>query len=152
MDFTSRKGESTSRKIKPLIKPVVFFVIAAIIGLGLSLVQILPPYVYVNKYSPRAEGGRGYDYAVSWSAHQEELVSQVVPEFCGYNLQEENSYWGRNAFKQNADYGGIIPLLFAFLALLFARDKKKWFFLGLSGLAIIYSLGGHTPIYRLFPV
>ncbi|MGB2981905.1 MAG: hypothetical protein WBC77_11740, partial [Candidatus Zixiibacteriota bacterium] len=150
MDFTSRKGKPTFEKIKPLIRPMVLFVIAVIIGLALSLVQILPPYIYVNKYSPRAEGGRGYDYAVSWSAHPEELVSLVVPEFCGYSLQEENTYWGRNAFKQNSDYGGVIPLLFAFLALLFVRDKKKWFFLGLSGLAIIYSLGGHTPIYRLF--
>ena len=150
MDFTSHKEESTSQKIKPLMKPVVLFVIAVIIGLALSLVQILPPYVYVNKSSPRAEGGRGYDYAVSWSAHPEELASFVVPEFCGYSLQEENTYWGRNAFKQNSDYGGIIPLLLAFLALLFVKDRKKWFFLGLSGLAIIYSLGGHTPIYRLF--
>jgi len=113
-------------------------------------VQILPPYIYVNKYSPRAEGGRGYEYAVSWSAHPEELASFVVPEFCGYNTQEENTYWGRNPFKQNADYGGIIPLIFAFLALFFIKDKKVWFFLGLSGLAIIYSLGGHTPIYKLF--
>ncbi|MGB7063394.1 MAG: YfhO family protein [Candidatus Zixiibacteriota bacterium] len=150
MDFTSRKEESTFKKIKPLIRPMALFVIAVIIGLALSLVQILPTYVYVNKYSPRAEGAKGYDYAVSWSAHPEELVSFVVPEFCGYSLQEENTYWGRNAFKQNSDYGGIIPLLFAFLALFFVKDKKKWFFLGLSGLAIIYSLGGHTPIYRLF--
>ena len=150
MDFAKNRNESTSRRIRPLIGPIVFFVAAVIIGLALSLVQILPTYVYVNKYSPRAEGARGYDYAVSWSAHPEELASLVVPEFCGYNTQEENTYWGRNPFKQNADYGGIIPLLFAFLGLFFIKDKKKWFFLGLSALAIIYSLGGHTPIYRLF--
>jgi hypothetical protein len=150
LDFSSRKEETTSRKVKPLIKPVVFFIIAVILGLTLSLVQILPTYIYVNKYSPRAEGSRGYEYAISWSAHPEELASQVVPEFCGYNTQEENTYWGRNPFKQNADYGGILPMLFAFLSLFFVKDKKKWFFVGLSVLAIIYSLGGHTSIYRLF--
>jgi len=149
-DFSANKQETLSKKIKPLIKPAMFFAVAVIVGLALSLVQILPPYIYVNKYSPRAEGGRGYEYAVSWSAHPEELASFVVPEFCGYNTQEENTYWGRNPFKQNADYGGIIPLIFAFLALFFIKDKKVWFFLGLSGLAIIYSLGGHTPIYKLF--
>ncbi|KPK74293.1 MAG: hypothetical protein AMJ89_06770 [candidate division Zixibacteria bacterium SM23_73] len=149
LDFSASKQETTFKRLKPLVKPAVSFVIAVIIGLTLSLVQILPPYIYVNKYSPRAEGGRGYEYAVSWSAHPEELASLVVPEFCGYNTREENT-WGRNPFKQNGDYGGIIPLLFAFLALVFVKDKKKWFFLGLSGLAIIYSLGGHTPIYRLF--
>ncbi len=146
----SKKEPEFRKRVKPLIKPVALFVLAVIIGLALSLVQILPPYIYVNKYSPRAEGGRGYEYAVSWSAHPEELASLTVPEFCGYNTKEENTYWGRNPFKQNADYGGIIPLTFAFLAILFVKDKKVWFFLGLAALALIYSLGGHTPIYRLF--
>lgn len=149
-DFSANKEKVPSRRIRPLVRPIVFFILAVIIGLGLSLVQLLPPYIYVNKYSPRAEGGRGYEYAVSWSVHPEELAAQLVPEFCGYNTREENTYWGRNPFKQNADYGGIIPLVFAFLAFFFVRDKKKWFFLGLSGLAVVYALGGHTPIYRLF--
>jgi hypothetical protein len=149
-DFLGNREKVASQRIKPLIKPIVFFILAVIIGLGLSLVQLLPPYIYVNKYSPRAEGGRGYEYAISWSAHPEELASQVVPEFCGYNTQEENTYWGRNPFKQNADYGGVIPLVFAILAFFFVGDKKRWFFLGLSILAVIYALGGHTPIYRLF--
>jgi hypothetical protein len=144
------RERAASHKIKPLIKPVVLFVAAVIIGLGLSLVQLLPPYIYVNKFSPRAEGGKGYEYAISWSAHPEELASQVVPEFSGLNTQEENTYWGRNPFKQNSDYGGVIPLVFAIFAFFFVRDRKKWFFLGLSILAVIYSLGGHTPIYRLF--
>jgi hypothetical protein len=149
-ESASKKELRFFERIKPLIKPVVLFVLAILIGLSLSLVQILPPYIYVNKYSPRAEEGRGYDYAISWSAHPEELASQVVPEFCGYNLQEENSYWGRNPFKQNSDYGGVIPLLLAFLGLFFVKDKKVWFFVGLSALAIIYSLGGDTPVYRIF--
>jgi hypothetical protein len=148
--FWSDRERIASHKIKPLVKPIVLFVLAVIIGLGLSLVQLLPPYIYVNKYSPRAEGGKGYEYAISWSAHPEELASLVVPEFSGYNTQEESTYWGRNAFKQNSDYGGVIPLVFAIFAFFFVRDKKRWFFLGLSILALIYSLGGHTPIYRLF--
>jgi hypothetical protein len=148
--FWGGKERIASQRIKPLVKPVVLFVLAVVIGLGLSLVQLLPPYIYVNKYSPRAEGGKGYEYAVSWSAHPEELASQVVPEFSGLNTQDESTYWGRNAFKQNSDYGGIIPLIFAIFAFLFVRDRKRWFFLGLSILALIYSLGGHTPIYRLF--
>lgn len=149
-ELSARKKQKEPSGIKPFIKPVGLFVLAVIIGLALSLVQLLPPYIYVNNYSPRAEGGRGYEYAVSWSAHPEELASQVVPEFCGYNTREENTYWGRNPFKQNADYGGVVPLLFALFAFFFVKDKKRWFFLGLSALAIIYSLGGHTPIYRIF--
>lgn len=139
-----------NRKVARLIKPVAYFVVALILGLALSLVQILPPYIYVNKYSPRAEGGKGYEYSTSWSFHPEELVSQFVPEFAGLNLETENSYWGRNPFKINSDYGGIVPLLFAIIALVLVRNRKVWFFSGLGLLALIYSLGAHTPLFRLF--
>ncbi len=140
-----------NKKIGRLVKPVVYFVVAVLLGLALSLVQILPPYIYVNKYSPRAEGGKGYEYSTSWSFHPEEIASQLVPEFVGINLQNEgDTYWGRNSFKINSDYAGIVPLIFAFLALFLVRNRKIWFFSGLSLLALIYSLGAHTPIFRLF--
>lgn len=140
-----------NKKIGRLVKPVVYFVVAVLLGLALSLVQILPPYIYVNKYSPRAEGGKGYEYSTSWSFHPEEIASQLVPEFVGINLQNEgDTYWGRNGFKINSDYAGIVPLIFAFLALFLVRNRKIWFFSGLSLLALIYSLGAHTPIFRLF--
>jgi len=139
-----------NKKIGRLIKPVVCFGVALFLGLALSLVQILPPYIYVNKYSPRAEGARGYDFSTSWSFHPEELVSQVVPEFSGLNTENENTYWGRNPFKINSDYAGIVPLIFALIALFLVRNRKIWFFTGLSLLALIYSLGAHTPIFRLF--
>jgi len=139
-----------NKKIGRLIKPLVFFGVALLLGLSLSLVQILPPYIYVNKYSPRAEGVRGYDFATSWSFHPEELASQVIPEFVGLNSGKENTYWGRNPFKINSDYAGIVPLIFALIALFLLRKRKIWFFTGLSLFALIYSLGAHTPIFRLF--
>ncbi len=150
LQFKDSEEKSFVPQIKPLLKPILLFIISVIIGLALSLIQILPPYIYVNKYSPRAEGARGYEYATSWSSHPEELASQIVPEFCGYNLTDQSTYWGRNPFKQNSDYGGVVPLFFAFLALFLVKDRRIWFFLGLSILAIIYSLGAHTPVYRLF--
>jgi len=138
------------KRIRPLVRPVLFFILAVFVGLALSLIQLLPPYIYVNKYSPRAEGARGYDYATSWSSHPEELVSQVVPEFCGYTVQDENTYWGRNPFKLNSDYGGVVFLVFAFLSFFVVKNRKRYFFLGLTLLALIYSLGAHTPAYKLF--
>ncbi len=148
--YRELKDKKLAERIRPLFKPVLLFIFSVLLGLSLSLIQMLPPYIYVNKYSPRAEGARGYEYATSWSSHPEELASQVVPEFCGDNLSEQPTYWGRNPFKLNSDYGGIIPLFFAFLALFLVRDRRVWYFSGLSVLAIIYSLGAHTPVYRLF--
>jgi len=143
------KEGSFIQKVKPIVSQVLLFVLAVMVGLLFALVQILPPTIYVNKYSPRA-GGKGYEYATSWSAHPEELVSQVIPEFAGLNVQDENTYWGRNPFKLNSDYGGIVSLILALLALFLVKEKKIWFFLGLALLALIYSLGAHTPIYKLF--
>ncbi len=139
-----------NKKIGRLVKPVFYFGIAVLLGLSLSLVQILPTYIYVNKFSPRAEGGRGYEFATSWSFHPEELVSQIVPEYVGLSLGDENTYWGRNPFKINSDYAGIVPLIFAIMALVLVRNRKIWFFLGLSLLALIYALGAHTPLFKLF--
>ena len=138
------------KKFRSILKPALFFILALILGLTLGLIQIYPPYVYVNKFSPRAQGARGYDYATSWSSHPEELAGLVNPEFPGLNMQEEPTYWGRNPFKHNLDYGGISVLLLAFLTFFVVKDRRIWFFLGLSLLALIYSLGAHTPIYKLF--
>ena len=131
-------------------------VVASIIGVGIiiglagSLVQILPQYVYVNKYSPRAEGGKGYDYASSWSLHPEEAISLINPKFCGVNAGGENDYWGRNGFRLNSEYAGFIPLIFALIALIYIRKRNIYFFAFLGFFAILYALGDHTPIFKLF--
>jgi hypothetical protein len=128
----------------------VIIIAGIIIGFAGSLVQILPQYVYVNKYSPRAEGGRGYEYAASWSLHYEELVSLVFPGFVGASVGEKDTYWGRNAFRLNSEYPGIIVTLLALFALIYYRKRDIYFFLGLAVLAVLYALGDHTPLFKLF--
>lgn len=128
----------------------IIIIAGIIIGFAGSLVQILPQYVYVNKYSPRAEGGRGYEYAASWSLHYEELVSLVLPGFVGDSVGEKDSYWGRNAFRLNSEYPGIIVTLLALFALIYYRKRDIYFFLGLAVLAVLYALGDHTPLFKLF--
>lgn len=127
-----------------------FIIAGIIIGLAGSIVQLLPQYIYVNKYSPRAEGGRGYEYSASWSNHPEEIIGLVNPEFCGVNAGSHNDYWGRNFFKLNSDYAGFIPLLFALVTVIFIRKSNTYFFLGLAIFAILYGLGDHTPLFKLF--
>jgi hypothetical protein len=127
-----------------------FIIVGIIIGLAGSMVQLLSQYIYVNKYSPRAEGGRGYEYSASWSNHPEEIIGLVNPSFCGVNAGNHNDYWGRNVFKLNSDYAGFIPLLFALVAVIFFRKSNTYFFLGLAIFAILYGLGDHTPLFKLF--
>ncbi len=121
-----------------------------VIGLAGSIVQLAPQYVYVNEHSPRAEGGKGWEYAKSWSNHPEDIVSLVNPDFVGTSVGEPDTYWGRNAFKLNSDYAGFIPIVFAIIALAYVRRKYVYFFAGLGLFAIIYSVGAHTPLFKLF--
>ncbi|MFC1509506.1 hypothetical protein ACFL60_07475 [Candidatus Omnitrophota bacterium] len=138
------------------VKKAAFFVLAVLIALTLGAVQLLPSYKFTTSQSVRAGAERtGYEYATSWSLHPEEIMGMVVPSFPGFeggigNITEKTTYWGRNAFKLNSEYHGILPLLFAVLALLTCRDKRTWFFLGGALLSLVYSLGAETPVYRLF--
>ncbi len=139
-----------TKSITPLIKPSALLTGAVVIGLLISAIQFYPGYIYTTEYSPRADSKKGYDWATSWSMHEEEAMSLVVPEFSGTNSGKGNYYWGKNAFKDNSEYAGIIPLFLAFIAIFFARRKETWFFGGLALFAFIYALGGTTPLFRIF--
>ncbi|MDP6041239.1 MAG: YfhO family protein, partial [Candidatus Latescibacteria bacterium] len=92
----------------------------------------------------------GYEYAASWSLHPEEIFALAIPEFVGFDAGG-HKYWGRNIFKGNSEYVGIVPLFFAIFALTRLRKQSHIaFLLGLFILAVAYALGPHTPLHRLF--
>jgi hypothetical protein len=139
-----------SHKISALIKPGGMIVGAVVVGLLISAIQFYPGYIYTTKYSPRADSKRGWDWAISWSMHEQEAVSLIVPEFSGSTGVDENYYWGKNPFKDNSEYAGIIPFFLALIALFWGRRKEAIFFGGLALFALIYALGATTPIFRIF--
>lgn len=146
-----------SRKIRSIVTPASGFIAAMIFGLALGLVQIWPAQDYVRHYSPRAGEGRGYQYAASWSLHGEEVISQAAPGFAGLsNLQNhppltrENTYWGKNYFKINSEYAGMVALYLGLAGLFLYRDRYSYFFLGLAVFALLYALGDSGLIFRFF--
>lgn len=130
------------------------FVVSVALALGLGLVQLLPSYKFTTAQSVRSGVARtSYEYATSWSMHPEEVAGMIVPSFQGFQKGigfEDNYYWGRNPFKLNSEYNGILPILFAILAVAMYRSGRTWFFLGLGALALVYALGADTPLYHLF--
>ena len=153
----STPGEGSERFRSGLPKKIAFFVIAVILALGIGAVQLYPSYTFTTSQSVRAgEMRTGYEYATSWSMHIEEAAGMVVPSFPGFTLVNGLSdlqgdfYWGRNPFKLNSEYHGILPLLFAVMALLLCRGPRRWYLLGIALGALLYGLGADTPIYRLF--
>ncbi len=135
-----------------LLKHVLAFVLAIVLALMITSVQIYPPFKYLGKYSQRTQRTEemGYAWATSWSLHPEEIGSIVVPEFGGISVGGNNTYWGRNAFKLNSDYFGIIVLLLALGAVILVRKPRIWFFFGVGTFSTIFALGATTPFFRLF--
>lgn len=139
-----------TKSVPRLIKPTSLFVGAVVIGLAISAIHFYPGYNYIKKYSPRSDEKRGEEWARSWSMHPEEAFSLIVPEFCGVKGDRGSSYWGRNAFKDNSEYTGVIPLMLAIVAVALIRNRKTWFFGGLAIFALIHALASNTWFFYLF--
>ena len=118
---------------------------AAVLGVGIASIQFLPFFEYIP-FSPR-EGGRGWEYATSYSMPPEELLNAYLPEFSGIL----HGYWGRNPLKLHSEYLGAAVLVLAGAAFGW-RPRRAFvvFWLAATALALLVALGGHTPFYRLW--
>ena len=129
---------------------------AICLGLAIGAEGVIPQYWNTKTSSKRAAteqtSDEGYEFASSWSLHPEEIFALVIPEFVSFDTNTSpHKYWGRNAFKGNSEYVGIVPLFFAIIALTRIRKKNHTaFLLGLFILAVAYALGPHTPLHKLF--
>jgi hypothetical protein len=115
-------------------------------GFLMASINFLPFLGYVDQ-SPRADGGRGYEYATSWAMPPAEVTGLVLPEHAGV-LEH---YRGENPFKLHSEYVGMVVALLVLLGAWYSRrDRYWWFFLIAAVIGLTFSFGGHTPIYRLY--
>ncbi|MBW8886916.1 MAG: YfhO family protein [Fibrobacteres bacterium] len=126
------------------------FWVPILLGLGMAFFVLYPPTQWTKFYGVRGSTEKTtYEHATSWSMHPEETASLIVPEFGGIN----EKYWGRNPFKLNSEYPGLSVLFLGILGLvLYRKEKGYWFWLwgSIGLLAIVFGLGAHTPLFRLF--
>jgi hypothetical protein len=123
--------------------------VAAITAAGVAAVVLLPMYRYLREDSPRAGPGRGFEYSASWSLHAEEALSLFIPEFSGTDVQSE-TYWGKNPFKHNSEYGGALVLVLGIAAMFGLKgDRRRWGLGAMAAIALLYALGSGTPVFRL---
>jgi hypothetical protein len=139
------------------ILKAALFAGAILIGFALYAYHALPTLEYA-KYSIRGGGGGGdgaaagatglaYDYATNWSFHPAEMMNFLVPSFFGY---ESPIYWGWMPFTNSTVYVGLLPLVFAGIALAFRRNRMTWFLMGFAVLILFISFGRHFGvIYNL---
>ena len=122
-------------------------IVAVAFAFALSAVNFLPFMDYVAE-SPRGQvGGRGYEYATSFSMPPAEIAGLAIPEQQG----TLGTYHGKSFFKQHTEYVGALVIAMLLLGLYFARRSRYWaFFAATSLVALSMSLGGYTPIYKLY--
>ncbi len=152
-------GEGESG-VRPAAKRFALFLTASMVGAGIGAVQLLPAVDYVTEHSRRtsttvsASDEGSVAYSSSWSLHPEEVMGLMVPEFVG-NSQgaapwARNTYWGRNPFKLNHEYVGAVVLLLAGLAFFGTPRRGLILFLAaMGGLALLFAMGRHTPVWRV---
>ena len=129
-----------------LVRTLVFGLGAVAVAYALAAVDFLPFLSYVEE-SPRGQGGRGYEFAISFSMPPEEVSAFAVPEYKGYL----ETYHGRAPFKLHTEYLGAFVIVLLIAGAYAARRDRRWLFFGgltLFGLSI--AIGGYTPIYRLY--
>lgn len=140
--------ESGAKLERPVALRRLGLALAAVVVGGLvGAVQYLPVMDYVA-WSPRA-GGKGWEHAVSYSMPLEETINFYLPQFSGIL----DRYWGRNGIHLHSEYLGAAVLVLAGAALGRLNDARgrafRWFWVGVAVVALLWTLGGFTPFYRL---
>ncbi|MEO0070775.1 MAG: hypothetical protein ABIK39_01635, partial [candidate division WOR-3 bacterium] len=121
-----------------------YFVLTIIFAGALAAIQYLPIYGNLPYGARGAE--RGYEFATSWSMPIAETFDLLTPNFSGGLW----NYWSKNPFKLHSEYLGILPLLFALIALCrsWRKPEVKFFFFTFI-IALLMAWGGNTPFYRI---
>ncbi|MBD3322223.1 MAG: hypothetical protein GF350_14080 [Chitinivibrionales bacterium] len=133
------------KNITGLIPAGGFFWLAVFLGLAMAFLQLYPTFMFVRgAYSVRGVD-RGFDFAASWSLHWEEFISLWIPEFVNWL----EYYWGSNPFKLNSDYAGAMITLFGIISVVSRPKPWRIFWGAIVVLAVLYSLGAHSPVFHL---
>lgn len=121
-----------------------FFIFSILFAGALAAIQYLPIYGNLPYGARGAE--RGYEFATSWSMPIAETFDLLTPNFSGGLW----NYWSKNPFKLHSEYLGILPLLFALIAIIrsWKKPQVKFFFIT-SLIVLLMAWGGSTPFYRI---
>ncbi|MBE7529621.1 MAG: YfhO family protein [Ardenticatenaceae bacterium] len=135
-----RGGPDAGQRLKVTVTAVL---LPLSIGLGLSLIQLLPAVHYLSQSNRKA-------LSLAESMSQGLLnrgVVYVVPNFFGNNTHQ--NWWGpaNSNFAETVVYSSILVLLLGGLALWLRRDFYSHFFAAWGGVTLLWALG--TPAYWL---
>lgn len=130
---------------KGVIKPLIIAVLAIMVGISLSAVQLLPSLELLG-LSERFEPN--YEEATAYSFSPEQSLTLLMPEFFGTYL--DYTYWGERNFWELCVYTGVFSIVFTIIAIIGVKNEYKIIFLILLALSFLFALGRYFPIYMIF--
>ncbi|MEK7543331.1 MAG: YfhO family protein [Patescibacteria group bacterium] len=118
------------------------FVFMFLFGLAalITTVQWIPLLDWIRE-SGRIVDGSDWNKE-GWFIPWAHLVQFVAPDFFG-NPTTLN-YWGQWNYGEFVGYVGVLPLVFALVAILSVRNKARLFWVGIGAVALLFALP--TPI------
>ena len=125
-----------------IVKLASGFAAGFVLAVALSAIHF-GPFMANQALSHRQ--ARGYEYTTQFSMHPLETMTLLMPGFSG----EPEAYWCSASFKLHCEYMGLIPLIFAAVALAWRKNRHTWFFTFLGIVALLWSFGGFTPFFKL---
>jgi len=150
------------------LRAILFFAVAGALMVGLSAVQMVPA-IEMARISNRS-GGVDIETASFGGLPPEEILELALPSFRGDSTLRNDSlcfggflnddqpvyYLGRwhagpdggGAERLVSDYAGIWAVLLALAGVFLARDRKRWFFLGVFVLSVGISTGAFLPFFK----
>jgi hypothetical protein len=126
--------------------------IPVVIGLGIFAIQLMPS----NELAVLSRREvMTFDKSVEGSLSFGNLMTLVLPHLFGLTDAARDSqvpYWNGAYYLswETAIYIGILPLFFALVAMLVRGQKFMALFAGLALFALLFSLGDHFVLYRIF--
>lgn len=145
-----RYRSEPERKIDSLT--LIRMAIPIVIGIGIFAIQLFPS----NELAALSRREvMTFDKSVEGSLSFGNLMTLVVPHLFGLTDAAHDSqvpYWHGAYYLswETAIYIGILPLFFALVAMSIRRQKFTALFAGLALFAVLFALGDHFFVYRIF--
>ena len=117
-----------ARQGEEVLRPALGFAAMVVVGMSISAVQLLPAWEF-GRLSVRSAQVEWFRY---WAIEPYQLIGWFIPMFEGRGAEH--------------GYFGLAPIVLCAYSLLLWKSPRKYFFLILGALAIIYSFGGNTSI------
>lgn len=93
-------------------------------------------------------GAITYEQFASWALNPKEAISLILPSFFGL---KDSTYYGYWDFNIATYYMGVVPFFLAAFAFILKKHRREaLFFCAVSGLYLLFALGGATPLYKIF--